>query len=295
MTINRFFKRGAASEQKLYEDLIIESIQSRGQESYYIPREIINRDLIFDEENLSRFEFAYPIEVYTDNIEGFEGENDIFTKFGIEIRDGATFIVSRRRFSESIAIYEEELTGENSKRWYRPREGDLVYLPMSGSIFEITHVEDESPFYQLRNLPTFRMRCELFEYSQEDFDTGNEDVDDIEELGSFQYVVQFDSSGDGFERGEIVTQNNGDYTLTAEVVGWSDSDNKLYVTHFGSSDGKFREFTTTNSVVGANLGSSLIPSSVVEKQEIQKTEVDFDVSLLEFGDFSESNPFGDPV
>jgi hypothetical protein len=295
MATNRFFSRGSAGEQKLYEDLIIESIYTYGQDCFYIPREVISKDLIFDDATLSRFEYAYPIETYIENIEGFEGERDIFTKFGVEIRDAATFIVARRRFSESIAVYESELTGENSTRWYRPREGDLIHLPLSGSTFQITQVEDETPFYQLKNLPTFRMRCELFEYAQEDFDTGREEIDDMEEWGSFQYILQFDSSGNGFERNEIITQAVGDYTLSAEVVKWSDSDNKLYVTHFGSSDGKYRTFSTTVPVVGGVLGSSLIPSSAVEEQKIQRQPVDFDVSALEFIDFEESNPFGDPV
>jgi hypothetical protein len=136
MAINRYFSRGTESEQKLYEDLIIESISSYGQDCYYIPAEVVETDTIFDDTFLSRFEFAYPIETYIENIEGFEGERDIFTKFGVEIRDAATFIVSRRRFSESIAIYETEQTGPNSKRWYRPREGDLIHLPLSGSTFQ---------------------------------------------------------------------------------------------------------------------------------------------------------------
>jgi hypothetical protein len=294
MAINRYFSRGTESEQKLYEDLIIESISSYGQDCYYIPREVVETDTIFDDTFLSRFEFAYPIETYIENIEGFEGERDIFTKFGVEIRDAATFIVSRRRFSESIAIYETEQTGPNSKRWYRPREGDLIHLPLSGSTFQITQVEDETPFYQLKNLPTFRMRCELFEYGQEDFDTGHEDIDDMEEWGTFQYILQFDSAGNGFQRNEIITQSFDNYDLTAEVVRWSDSDNRLYVTHFGSSDGKFREFTTTRNIVGSELFTTMTPTSVTERQEIQRQPVDFDLASLEFVDFNENNPFGDP-
>ena len=295
MATNRFFSRGAASEQRLYEDLIIEAIQMYGQDVYYIPREVVERDLILDHETLSRFDFAYPIETYIENFEGFEGERDIFTKFGVEIRDAATFIVSRRRFSQDIAIYETEQTGPNATRWYRPREGDLIHLPLSGSTFQIMQVEDETPFYQLKNLPTFRMRCELFEYSQEDFDTGHEQIDDMEEWGSYQYILQFDSASTGFQRGEIIQQDMGDYMLTAEVVGWSDSDRKLYVTHFGSSDGKYREFSTSVEVFATDSLTTLIPSSVEELQEIQRQPVDFDVSALEFVDFSENNPFGEII
>ena len=111
--------------------------------------------------------------MYIEGAEGFEGEGDLFTKFGIELRDQANFVVSRKRWTQLI--------GSNlEKQNFRPREGDLIYLTLTNSCFEIRKVETETPFYQLSQLPTFRLQCELFEYSGEDFDTGVDTIQDIE-------------------------------------------------------------------------------------------------------------------
>ena len=156
MATNQYFKQKVRSEQQLFEDLVIESLQMFGQDVYYLPREIVNKDKIFLDDVPSRFSDAYKVEMYIENTEGFEGEGDLFTKFGVELRDQATFIVSRKRWVQLVG---KRLEVAN----FRPREGDLIYLPMSESMFEIRRVETETPFYQLKDLPTFRLQCELFE------------------------------------------------------------------------------------------------------------------------------------
>ena len=169
MATNQYFKNKVVSEQQLYEDIIIEALQMYGQDVYYLPREIINKDQLFLDDVPSRFSDAYKIEMYIENTEGFEGEGDLFTKFGIELRDQANFVVSRKRWTQLI--------GSNlEKQNFRPREGDLIYLTLTNSCFEIRRVETETPFYQLSQLPTFRLQCELFEYGGEDFDTGIDTV-----------------------------------------------------------------------------------------------------------------------
>jgi len=190
MATNPYFSQGRKSEQNLYEDLIIESLKMYGQDVYYLPRELVNKDVIFSDDNVSRFEQAYKIEMYVENIEGFDGEGDLFTKFGVEIRDAATFIVARKRWNSTIKKFEE--TEDNP--YYRPKEGDVIFLPLSNSMFQIEKVEDESPFYQLQNLPTFRMRCELFEYNDEDFDTGVVAVDKVEDNYAYQYVLTLEKA-----------------------------------------------------------------------------------------------------
>lgn len=190
MATNPYFSQGRKSEQNLYEDLIIESLKMYGQDVYYLPRELVNKDLIFSDDNVSRFEQAYKIEMYIENIEGFDGEGDLFTKFGVEIRDAATFIVARKRWNSVVKRFEE--TVDNP--YYRPKEGDVIFLPLSNSMFQIEKVEDESPFYQLQNLPTFRMRCELFEYNDEDFDTGVVAVDKVEDNYAYQYVLTLEKA-----------------------------------------------------------------------------------------------------
>ena len=199
MATNQYFKNKVRSEQQLYEDITIEALQMYGQDVYYLPREIKNLDRIFLDDIPSRFSDAYKIEMYIENAEGFEGEGDLFTKFGIELRDQANFVVSRKRWSQLIGANLE-------KQNFRPREGDLIYLTLTNSCFEIRRVETETPFYQLSQLPTFRLQCELFEYSGEDFDTGIDTVQDIETEGSFKYHQSLDSGGGRLIQGETVTQ-----------------------------------------------------------------------------------------
>jgi len=182
MATNPYISQSVKSEQNLYEDIVIESLKFYGQDVYYIPREIVNKDPIFLDDVPSRFSDAYKIEMYIENTEGFDGEGDLFTKFGIELRDQATFVVARRRWKHLIGNYLDE-------KKFRPREGDVIFLPMSNSIFQIQKVETETPFYQLSNLPTFRLQAELFEYNDEDFDTGIDQVDEIEYEGAYQYKI----------------------------------------------------------------------------------------------------------
>tara|TARA_B100002019_G_scaffold74235_1_gene64174 strand:- start:554 stop:1567 length:1014 start_codon:yes stop_codon:yes gene_type:complete len=129
--------------------------------------------------------------MYIENNEGFDGEGDLYTRFGVEIRDEATFIVSRTRFSAQVRRPDNDIATD------RPTEGDLIYLPLANKMFEIQHVEHEQPFYQIENLPVYKMRCTLFEYSGEDFDTGIEDIQDIEKTGSYQYVLSVIPTGNG--------------------------------------------------------------------------------------------------
>jgi hypothetical protein len=300
MATSKYFSQKVKSEQNLYEDLIIESLKFYGQDVYYIPREVVSKDMVFSDTELSRFNNAYKIEMYIENIEGFGGDNDLFTKFGVEIRNAATFILSRRRFNLEIARNEN---GGDKNKYYRPREGDLIHLPLSNSTFEIKRVQDEQPFYQLSNLPVFNLSCELFEYSDEDFDTGVANVDAIEGFAAYQYVLTMDSDTVGdYIIGENIAQDFDDYSISAEVVKWSDSDGLLYLAHVGTSTSIFAEFTTTRLVVGEESGARGTPTLVQELQNIQRNapggannETDsFDVSAFEFIDFSESNPFGDP-
>ena len=288
MATNRYFKQKVRSEQNLFEDLVIESLQMFGQDVYYLPREIVNKDKIFLDDVPSRFSDAYKVEMYIENTEGFEGEGDLFTKFGIELRDQATFIVSRRRWVQLVG---KRLEVAN----FRPREGDLIYLPMSESMFEIRRVETETPFYQLKDLPTFRLQCELFEYSGEDFDTGVDTIQDVETENSFKYHLELDSGGGRFIQGETVTQVFDTYNMTGEVAFASDSANTLHLIHSGATDGLFHEWTTTKTIIGDQSNHVVTPTSINQINDIltdnqNKTFDDFESDFL---DFSESNPFGD--
>lgn len=293
-----YFSQGSRSEQQLYEEIIIESLKIYGQDIYYLPRDIVNKDNILNEDASSRFNSSYKIEMYIENIEGFDGEGDLFTKFGVEIRDQATFIVAKKRWEQTVARYDNEIQG------VRPFEGDLLYIPFSKKLFQIMHVEHEQPFYQLKDLPTYKLRCELFEFSGEDFDTDIADIDGIERQYGYEYLLTLDSASGGFTLGETVNQTFSDgVVMSGEVSRWSDSDRILGVINAGADDGLYHSFITGRQVVGTkdvDLGvgtanSVATVSAVAEDNQLSNTEQNtyFD-TLTDFLDFSESNPFGDP-
>lgn len=292
MATNPWVSQSVRGEQSLYEDLVIESLKFYGQDVYYIPREIVNKDKVFLDDVPSRFSDAYKIEMYIENVDAFNGEGDLFSKFGVELRDQATFVVARRRWKKMIGDFLD-----NNK--FRPREGDIIYLPLSQSIFEIFKVETETPFYQLSQLPTFRLQCELFEYNDEDFDTGVANIDVIEKEAAFQYALTMDSSSSGYTVGETVTQSFDSYDMNGEITRWSDSDNIMWLAHVGATDGLYHTFSTAKQVVGGSSGAIATPTLVQELQKIQEVELNkaqstyFDDFEGDFLDFSESNPFGD--
>lgn len=295
MATNFYFSPKVRSEQNLYEDLVIESLKMYGQDVYYLPRDIVNEDRILGDDVPSRFNSSHRIEMYIENIEGFGGEGDLFTKFGVEIRDQATFVVSRRRWTQLVARYDNEVQS------VRPFEGDLIYLPLSNKLFQIMMVEHEEPFYQLSNLAVYKLRCELFEYNDEDFDTGVEAVDDIEEEYAYTYLLTLDSDGAGFTAGDMVYQDLADsVTMSGEVVRWNPNTNILSLVHIGANDGKYHEFAANKVIYqlsseGEKTNHVLL-SSVSEDNKISQNEqnTDFETAADGFLDFSESNPFGDP-
>jgi hypothetical protein len=156
-------------EQNLIEDLVVESIKIYGIELYYLPKRIVARDTIFREEELATYNVAYPIEMYIKNVDGFEGEGDFMSKFGLEIRDRITFTVSRRSFVGEILTKELNMV--------RPLEGDLIWFPLTRKMYKIMFVEHEAIFYQLGSLQTWDLTCELFEFNNETFDTNVPDID----------------------------------------------------------------------------------------------------------------------
>ena len=174
MPTNHYFSKGTISEQLLYEDLAIEAIQIYGHDVYYLPRTMVNKDELFGESPLSKFTDAYMIEMYMDTNEGFEGEKEIISRFGLEIRDETTFTVSRRRWLDLVS------SNSNLISALRPNEGDWIYMPTVGRLLEISFVDKDDPFYQLDNLPVYKLFTRTVEYSSEDLDTGITAIDAIE-------------------------------------------------------------------------------------------------------------------
>jgi len=174
MPTNTYFSTGTTSEQRLYEDLIIEQLKIYGQDVYYLPRKIANKDTIFGEDPASSFDDSYIIEMYVDNTDGYMGEQEIINKFGLELRDDIKFTVSKLRW-ETLISNNSDLVAE------RPQEGDLVYFPTTNAFFEIQFVEHEQPFYQQSALPVYKLSCTKFEYSSERIDTGIVEIDSTED------------------------------------------------------------------------------------------------------------------
>ena len=149
MAKNVYFSGGTRSEQRLYEDLIIESLKIYGHDVYYLPREIVKEDDLFTEDVLSKFDENYMIEMYISNYEGFEGDGSLLTKFGVRIADEATFIIAKRRWEDLIS------SSNNLVSNFRPNEGDAIYLPLTDQLFQIKFVEHEKPFRQLDGIQTY--------------------------------------------------------------------------------------------------------------------------------------------
>jgi len=184
MARNFYFSEKVRSEMNLYEDLVIEALKIYGQDLYYLPRHIVNEDTLLGDDPTSKFSSSHKIEMYIDNAEGFDGEGDLFTRFGVEIRDEVTLVVSKSRFETQVRrMTTSGITID------RPAEGDLIWMPLTNKMFEIRHVEHEQPFYQIENLPVYKMRCTLFEYTGEDFDNQIDDIQDIEKNFSYLYKV----------------------------------------------------------------------------------------------------------
>ena len=204
MPVNHYFQDGKGignqSEKRLYEDLIIEVLKIYGQDVYYLPRTLVNRDLILGEDMLSKFSSALLLEAYMETTEGFAGEQEIINKFGLEIREDTTFMISKRRFTEAVDN-KATLVKEG-----RPNEGDIIYLPLMNSFFEIQFVQDQQPFFQLGQLPVYKLVCTRFEYSSERLDTGIAEIDGAEDQYSLdQLQHQFSLEN---ETGSLLLEND---------------------------------------------------------------------------------------
>ena len=182
MATNFYFQSGIpggrSSEQLLMEDIVIECLKIYGFDTYYIPRAAVNEDKILGEDVLNRYSSAYPLEMYLQNVTGFEGDGDLMSKFGVEIRDTATFVVARRRWDEVIARSGDAVLTT------RPAEGDIIYFPLTKAFFEIKRVDSTDPFFQVGKLYVYKMECELMQYSSERFDTGVSEIDSIADSDS---------------------------------------------------------------------------------------------------------------
>ena len=276
----------AKNDQELLHSLVTESIQVTGYDVNYIPRTLVNEDTILGEDSISEYKDAYSVEMYIRSVDGFEGEGDLVSKFGLEVRDQIIFSMSRRAW-EGLDI------------GVRPKEGDLIYFGLTSKLFQILFVEHETPFYQAGALPTFDLTCELFTYSDEAMDTGVNEIDVVEQKQSFVRTFELTSVSGTFTEGETVT--GGTSAVTGEVARWDSSTSYLYLINMTGN------FTLNEILTGASstaTGTYSTKQTTDETSETLQTidnstsdqissNKQFEIDADSVFDFSESNPFGD--
>jgi hypothetical protein len=315
-----------ASERTLYQNLIKEAIQIYGHDVYYMDRQSVNEDTLFGEDTLNQFNTQHPIEMYVEDGEGYGGDKEIMTQFGLENRNEITFVVSKERFQDldrqvqiesgtdttggSILLEEGTIdqvgnssnltTVSGSNNFYiiqdtaatdadRPLEGDLVFHPVLTKVFEVSFVDHDEPFHQLDNNPVYKLRCKQYEYSQEVIDTGIAAIDAIED------DLSTDTTGYQFTLQQSTTQNEDirlEYSLDGLLLEETDGDN------ITSEDD---DSSVGTNILLENAADSGDPSYLIQEDYIvgdmstDKTSQNelFDSLDDDILDFSESNPFGD--
>ena len=206
MALNPFFLQGSESEQNLVQSLINEQLKIYGVEVTYIPRKIVNRSTIFEELERSKFDDNFLLEAYVDTWDGYGGQGDIMTKFGMTLKDELTVSISRERFEDFISPFMEGMPDDEIIIDTRPREGDLVFFPLGNRLFEVKFVEHEDPFYQLGKNYIYKLQCELFEYEDEIIDTSIAEIDTkVEDLGHITDLVMVQAVATGTASATIGT------------------------------------------------------------------------------------------
>jgi len=300
---NAYFTNGIANEQSLIEDLIIESISIYGQQFYYIPRTLVAKDDILGEDRLSRFTSLYPITMYLESVDGFEGQGAFIQKFGMMLEQSATLTVSRRRWTQLVGNFGQTQLPN------RPSEGDLLYFPLTKGLFEIKFVQHQDPFYQLGKLYVYKLQIELYQYASERIDTGNADIDAFETLKTFDTnfsrnstgavtSVTITNPGSGYTSVPTVTAIGGGGTalwtqasFVAEIKNGSIS--KIKITNTGTGYDSAPQLQISNPPTGGTTATATafievspdIPQSYGDniKFKAEATDVVFNVN----------NPFGD--
>ena len=280
-------------EQLLVEDLVIEALQIYGMDAYYLPRTTRDEvDYLFGEDTLKEYRTAHPIEMYLENFTGMEGESDFISKFGLEIKSEITLLVSRLRFRYTV----NGLT--------RPREGDLVYIPMVTGLFEITHVEhekDQAMFYTLGrgrggNVYVYALRLKQYVFSSEIIETGVAEIDNNMRSYYPRTRISLTSGGTGkFVNDEIVYQGSSLATATAQALVLDFVPN----THIDiyRTQGSF--ISTTNvkgNTSNASWGITLVSDAATQNNAFEDIIDNARIEAASDGiiDFSETNPFGEP-
>ena len=213
MALNSYFLQGSASEQRLVQDLINEQLKIYGIDVFYMPRKFVGTDDLMKENIVARFDDSFALEAYIQNYEGFQGSGDLMTKFGVRTTDELTLVISKERYEDFIGTFYADGVDE-TKLTSRPKEGDLIYFPLSDSLFEIKFVEHENPFYQLGKLYMYQLTCELYEYEDAVIDTSIAEIDDNAEDEGYIATLTLTGYGDTAKFNAGITTYYGVNTIT---------------------------------------------------------------------------------
>jgi len=305
MPVNQYFQNGQRSEKELYENLIIEAIKIYGTDVYYIPREIVTKDNILNEDLLSNFSHSFKIEMYVESVDGYEGDGKLLSKFGLEIRDQMNLIVSKRRWIQGVGRYGFAVNNN------RPTEGDLIFFPLSPikKLFEIKYVANEKPFLQLKDAPIWTLTCELFEYESQNINTGVHEIDSIEYNNSDSNIFEYDAEAatGEFLAGESLTFS---YLSTSGLVKFfkyklDENKNQIIVGVPTFTSGAPTQLGVGTVFTGTKSGAvaTVIDSygigddnNLLFNNDHMSQNSKFKQVAIEedFIDFSEDNPFGEP-
>lgn len=285
MALNPFINSWTQSnDQTLVEDLMIEAIKNYGFDCQYLPRTLVKEDMLFGEDVLSKFSSAVTVEMYLKDVQGFNGDGDFLSKFGMEVRDQVTLLVSKRRFANTVGSATSQT---------RPLEGDLIWLGAPfNHMWEIRGVEHERPMYQIGNLICYELTCDLFKYSHERIQTGNTTIDAVQSNAAYTLDLVLGAGSGTYTNNEIVYQ--GSYpnamTATGNVVSWTANTSTLRVTNLSGS------FEDATAIKGVSSGASYVLASVNDSDFVNDLIADND-RLQDQGDaildWSETNPFSD--
>lgn len=217
MSTNSFFNNYKnKNEQNLIDDLVIESIQIYGVDTFYVTKNMEHTDRMFNEDSVSIFNAAYETEMYISSVDGFGGEGDFLSKFGLQIRDQVTFVIAWRTFEKNVIRLDPTII--------RPNEGDLIYMPFADEFFKIMHVEHESVFYQMGTLQVYELSCEFFEYSNERFSTGLDMIDNHYKFYKTDDSFIPDLSLQSLRRVDVPSRNLDYKEETDNIIDFSEID-----------------------------------------------------------------------
>lgn len=290
MATNQYFNKfNKRSEQNLVDDLIIESIQIHGHDFVYLPRTKQKEDLIYGEDVLSKFDDTHDIEMYIKSTDGFQGQGDMLTKFGIEIKDQATLWVSKSRW--------QNVANAGSDTLIRPREGDLLFYPFNNALFEIKFVANETIHYQLGELYVYELTIEQFVYSDETLKTGIDEIDDVEKEQAYTLSLGIGAGTGTYQIDESVYQGASFATATAKAIV-SDVDHPVGTIKIRNIIGDL-DIAAGNLIGVASLATHVI-TTLNELNNVNdqlddtvrlETEADQVIDFTETDPFSEGNEY----